>query len=894
MISMKGSGMWLGTLILTGVLGIAACRAAGDCVWTSELENGMTVVMIEDHSAPMVASVICIRAGSRMETPSENGMSHLLEHLLFDGTARSTRAELEHRVTSEGGYFNAFTRKDYVAFEIVMPTEKANLGIRVQAEQLLNSVIPETELEKERKVVCEEIAKDIDDPTGAAEDELMRSLFGESGYGLPVIGNYQTVSEASRESILRFYRSYYTPNRMTAVIIGDFDPSEMLQTVRTEFGVYPRGPERTGNTQKPIWPDEGVSKTITGRVTGEAFLMAFPAPPVSSRDALAFAAAVDLWSGSPASPLQRALTGGEQPLAVEVGTWISDYSGFSLLEIAVTPVKTDGSSEGDPIEDAARRAERIEQTVLASFATWMAEPDLSGIQALAHRWSVDHLFSMEKFHHFARDIVHYEALDARKLILQRAALLEGLTQQSVSESIARIRPATDESGNAGRIEHLSVMVVPGDPVACSADHKTGVPVMTTLKNGLKVIAQSDPGAPIVGMHWLVPIPDGTLPGVSRMTAELLDQGTDKHTSEALAATIEQLGLRIKLADNPSLPFDDYYSSQDYSYFRMESIADSAEPAMRIMAEMALESVFPDDAIRGVKRRLLQISKRSEQSAGPVSRKLLDRMLFPGTVFAESMVPSAESIESITSEQIRDFHRSAYRPSSCLFSISGGLPVSRMIEIAESVWGGYSGGAGPTPPVLTVSSKPGGERVVAEGEQAFVRWAFPLVVKPDQVAPLEVAVTLLSERMQQEIREKMGMAYRLGASVSLKRGVAVIEAAVGTRTGNREDVEKAIERCIREWIKGDVSGETVRATANGLFGEAVRYRMPRVNRAYYASWREFLGFGYDFETRYLDDLRTIDVDSVNRVIRMIDSSPEAWYRVVVDGADSQGAGRNAER
>ena len=184
--------------------------------------------------------------------------------------------------------------------------------------------------------------------------------------------------------------------------------------------------------------------------------------------------------------------------------------------------------------------------------------------------------------------------------------------------------------------------------------------------------------------------------------------------------------------------------------------------------------------------------------------------------------------------------------------------------------------------------------MAEGEQAFVRWAFPLVVKPDQVAPLEVAVTLLSERMQQEIREKMGMAYRLGASVSLKRGVAVIEAAVGTRTGNREDVEKAIERCIREWIKGDVSGETVRATANGLFGEAVRYRMPRVNRAYYASWREFLGFGYDFETRYLDDLRTIDVDSVNRVIRMIDSSPEAWYRVVVDGADSQGAGRNAER
>ncbi len=894
MISMKGSGMWIGTLILTGLLGIAACQAAGDGVWTSELDNGMTVVMIEDHSAPMVASVICIRAGSRMETPSENGMSHLLEHLLFDGTLHSTRAELERRVTSEGGYFNAFTRKDYVAFEIVMPTEKASLGIRVQAEQLLQSVIPEAELEKERKVVCEEIAKDIDDPAGAAEDELMRALFGESGYGLPVIGNYRTVSDASRESILRFYRSYYTPNRMTAVIVGDFDPAEMLQTVRTEFGVYPRGPERTGITQKPIWPDEGGLKTITRKTTGEAFLMVLPAPPISSRDALAFAAAVELWSGSPTSPLQRVLTGGEQPLAVEVGTWISDYSGFSLLEIAVTPVKPEGVSEGDAGEDAARRAEQIERCILESFASWMAEPALGDIPILSHRWSVDYLFSMEKFHHFARDIVHYEALHARDTILHRNGLLAGLTPQSVSDSLARIRAEMYDSGMASRIAHLSVMIVPGDPIVGPADHKTGVPVMTTLKNGLKVIAQSDPGAPIVGMHWLVPIPDGTAPGVPRMTAELLDQGTEKHTSEALAATIEQLGLRIKLADNPNLPFDDYYSSQDYSYFRMESIADSAESAMRMMAEMALESTFPDDAIQGVKRRLIQISKRSGQNAGAVSRNMLDRMLFPGTVFSESMIPSAESIESITSEQIRAFHRSAYQPSSCIFSISGGLPVNRMIEIAESVWGGYSGDASPTPPVLAVSSKPGVEYAVADGEQASVRYAFPLVVKPDQVAPLEVAVTLLSERLQQEIREKMGMAYRLGASVSLKRGVAVIEAAVGTRAGNREDVEKAIERCIREWRKGGVSSEIVRATANGLFGEAVRYRMPRVNRAYYASWREFLGFGFDFETRYLSDLQGIDAESVDQVIRMIDAAPEAWYRVVVDGKDSQGVGRNAER
>ncbi len=218
--------------VLLLVCGAAVASASSPLQWTTRLENGMTLVIVEDHSCPLAASVITIRAGSHTESVSSNGISHLLEHLLFDGTTTRSSAELKSEVPAKGGYFNAFTRKDYVAFEIVMPSESFLDGLEIQADQILNSTIPEGELTREKMVVCEEIAQDVRNASGTAENAAMGILFGDSGYALPVIGNYQTVQDVSREEIVSFYRSRYVPNRMTAVVTGDVDPQQVLEIFR--------------------------------------------------------------------------------------------------------------------------------------------------------------------------------------------------------------------------------------------------------------------------------------------------------------------------------------------------------------------------------------------------------------------------------------------------------------------------------------------------------------------------------------------------------------------------------------------------------------------------------------------------------------------------------------
>lgn len=129
--------------------------------------------------------MVDIHAGSHTETIASNGLSHLLEHMLFNGTTNRTGEELKSQVSAQGGYFNAYTRKDYVAFEIVMPSHVFLEGLEIQADQLLHSTLPESELEREKKVVCEEIAQDVGSASQAAENAALELLFGPTGYGLP-------------------------------------------------------------------------------------------------------------------------------------------------------------------------------------------------------------------------------------------------------------------------------------------------------------------------------------------------------------------------------------------------------------------------------------------------------------------------------------------------------------------------------------------------------------------------------------------------------------------------------------------------------------------------------------------------------------------------------------
>ena len=152
------------------------------------LDNGLQVILKENHASPMATSLIFVKAGSKYENRFNNGVTHFLEHLLFDGTATHTQEEIEGGIERLGGYINAFTNKDFTAYLVLMPRDYIDYGLATQADMLFNSVFPMERFAKERKIVIEEIKQGDDREGSAAEAFFDEKAMAGTPYTRPVIG----------------------------------------------------------------------------------------------------------------------------------------------------------------------------------------------------------------------------------------------------------------------------------------------------------------------------------------------------------------------------------------------------------------------------------------------------------------------------------------------------------------------------------------------------------------------------------------------------------------------------------------------------------------------------------------------------------------------------------
>lgn len=299
------------------------------------LPNGMQVILKENHSSPLVSSIVTVKAGSKYENDHNNGFTHLLEHMLFNGTETRTREEFNEGIKDHGGYINAFTRQEMTGYLIVMPREFMEFALDIQADQLFHSVLPAEEFPKERDIVAEEIKKDNDNVENVAQDFFNSAIYKDTPYARPVIGYESTIRSVTRDEVMSYYKEHYVPNNMVALIIGDFETPRMKELVEKYFGSAPRG-------ELPILPEFSVKPAYSTEVkvkrypTKTTFMqMTFPAPLFSDQDYHAFDVLTQILNSGESSPLQKALTSGENPLATEVSASLDMQKEYTHLNISI-------------------------------------------------------------------------------------------------------------------------------------------------------------------------------------------------------------------------------------------------------------------------------------------------------------------------------------------------------------------------------------------------------------------------------------------------------------------------------------------------------------------------------------------------------------------------------
>ncbi|MCP5064724.1 MAG: insulinase family protein, partial [Ignavibacteriae bacterium] len=229
------------TLALTTLNAQTLINPLPNGVSIHQLDNGVQVILIEKPGLPMVGINTVVKVGSAYESFATSGMSHMLEHLLFNGTTTLKQKELYDATDKIGGYNNANTSEYYTNFMMVTPTENIKKGMELQAAMLFNSTLPDKKFEKEKGIVLEEIAKSLADPREQLDRNKLSILYKGHALSLPTLGTYETIKNMNRDEVYGFYKNYYVPNNMIVSVIGNFDSESMLKSLKDIYGIVKPG-----------------------------------------------------------------------------------------------------------------------------------------------------------------------------------------------------------------------------------------------------------------------------------------------------------------------------------------------------------------------------------------------------------------------------------------------------------------------------------------------------------------------------------------------------------------------------------------------------------------------------------------------------------------------------
>ncbi|MEP3299189.1 MAG: pitrilysin family protein [Pseudoruegeria sp.] len=335
------------------VFGVFSSVSAEENTTTYTLDNGMEVLVLEDHRAPVVVQMVWYRAGAADEPPGVSGIAHFLEHLLFKGTDTLAPGELSKTVAANGGSDNAFTSWDYTAYFQRVAADRLELMMRMESDRMRNLRLGEEDIATERQVILEERNQRTDSDPGSLFGEQRRAAqYLNHPYGIPVIGWRHEMEQLSLQDALTFYERYYAPNNAILIVAGDVDPEEVKALADTYYGPLAptEGLEPRKRPQEPPQLSERRMTYSDPRVSQPYVVRSYLAPQRKTgdqSDAASLVMLASLLGGSATTSVLAEKLQFEEQTALYTSAF---YDGTSLDETSFGLVIV--PNEGVTLEDA--------------------------------------------------------------------------------------------------------------------------------------------------------------------------------------------------------------------------------------------------------------------------------------------------------------------------------------------------------------------------------------------------------------------------------------------------------------------------------------------------------------------------------------------------------------
>ena len=420
-----------------------ALPVMADTVSTFKLDNGMDVVVIEDHRAPVVVHMVWYKIGAADESPGHSGIAHFLEHLMFQGTKDVPPEQFSKIVAAQGGSDNAFTTLDYTAYFQRVAADRLDLVMKLESDRMHNLNLLQSDVDTERKVILDERTQRTDsDPAALMGEQMAAAQYMNHPYGIPVIGWRHEMEQLTRADALDFYHANYAPNNAILVVAGDVKPDDVLALAKKYYGPIPPS-DKIKPRVRPTEPPQLAERRLVladSRVAQPYVIRTYLAPernPADQRQAAAISMLAELLGGnSTTSVLARALQFDTQK-AVYTSAF---YDGVSLDEttfgLVVVPPPGESLADAEKAMDdvlAKFLKDGVNAADFARIKTQVkAEKIYEGdnVQKLAHQYGAAlavglSVKDVQEWPDLMQSITSDEVMAAAKLVLNRHDAVTG-------------------------------------------------------------------------------------------------------------------------------------------------------------------------------------------------------------------------------------------------------------------------------------------------------------------------------------------------------------------------------------------------------------------------------------------------------------------------------------
>ncbi len=856
----------------------------------TSLDNGLTVIVKETPGTKVATVQLWVKAGSIYEEPHEAGITHLIEHMIFKGTPTRGPGQVADAIESVGGKINAYTSYESTVYHATLSSRHWSLAMDVLTDAVLHSVFDAEELDREKKVVLEEIRMRKDNPSIRLFQELMATAYTVHPYRLPISGTEESVSAISREDILNYMQKHYHPENFTVVVVGDVRIEQVFEKVQELMAGLPASAVPPPSLAREPAQQKSRLAFFTDDINQTHLALAFPVSQFDNPDTPVLDVMTHILSQGETSRLYQRLRN-ETGLVYRVEGSAFTPRDPGLLEITATlePTKV-----APALEEILTELFKMKHLPVSDEELDRAKKNLES----------DFIFNLERAEGQARVLGSFQFLadDPREdnyLRQVRAVSKEDikrvaafyLRDNHLTTGIIGPRNTDftlDETAYEKLILKADTAAKAGVPASQVSDAYLTNVHRFTLPNGIRLLVRENHEIPTSSIRVIFP---GGLRGETETTngafafiSELLPKGTQTLSANEVARQV------ANMAGNLS-----GFNGKNTFGLKADFLARFFEPGLELVRDIIRTPAFAQEEAEKIRPELLSLLKHQEDALPSLAFKEFNKNLFRGHPYGLNPAGDETALKNFTASSLQRLYERHANPRSMVIAVAGDVEADKVKESVMKLFGDWQTAelrdTGISEDSFLPPDPPAAPTLVSiqrTKEQVHIILGFlgTTLTSEDRYG-LEVLDTVLSGqsgRLFTELRDKQSLAYSLSSFSMQGLDTGSFGIYIGTSPDKKDEAIKAVWQQLYRIREEEISKDELEKAKNSLISQYELNLQTHSAQAMEMALNESYSLGQDFGNRYIHAIEQVDTATVLKMARKY-ICPSNYVLVTVGAATS---------